>query len=266
MYVKAIFMKQQYRSIFISDLHLGVSTWQVKILLDWLKENSAKNYYFVGDIVDLWKLKRSWYWCETYNTLLRKIVKFAEKKNVVFIPGNHDSSFRDFIGNSFCGIKIKDECIHECINGKKILITHGDKFDSIVQERVWLARWGSIGYELLLKLNRFVTLIRKLVGFKKYWSLSAAVKKKVKEAVKYVSKFEEALADYAKSQDTHGVICGHLHMPNMYFIKDIAYLNIGDFLESLTVIVEKEDGTFELLVFKHHSHKDPHVVSCISIP
>lgn len=242
-------MSNKYKTIFISDIHLGISAWQSDVLNKWLKNNKAEIYYLIGDIADLWKLRRSWYWPESHNKLIRRFIKIAEKRDVYYLLGNHDRSFNDFVGLNFGGIEIKNEMIHTTVKGLKFLIIHGDKFDTIVRDSVWLAHIGSIGYEFLFKLNRIVTFLRRTIGLRKYWSLSAAVKQKVKKANKYITRFEETLIEYTKQQKLHGCVCGHIHKANIEYKDDIMYLNCGDFIESMTLLVEHFNGEFEIISF-----------------
>ena len=248
-------MENQYRAIFVSDIHLGISAWQSALLEKWLKKHKAEKYYLVGDIVDLWKLKRSWYWPDSHNKLVRRFIKLAEKREVFYIPGNHDSSFRDFVGLKFGGIEVREEMIHECADGQKALVIHGDKFDSIVKDSVWLAKIGAIGYEILFKLNRVINATRRLLGLKRYWSLSAAVKKRVKNAVKYIGRYEETIVEYTKQQGVQNVVCGHIHQSNIQNINGVQYINCGDFVESMTLVVEHFDGRFEIISFTDNEVK-----------
>lgn len=255
----------KYRSIFISDVHLGVSAWQVEILSEWLKNNKAGQYYLVGDIIDFWRLNRKWYWPKSHNGLIKRFIKLAEKRKVYYIPGNHDESIREFIGLDFAGIKIHEEMIHECVNKQKIIVMHGDKFDSFVKESAWIAHVGSVGYEILFKVNPIINRFRKLFGFQKHWSLSHFVKRKVKNATKYIGRYEETLIKYAEQKNCQGVICGHLHAPNIEYYQETAYLNIGDFIESMTILVENHDGTFEILGFVNYKDEQIDSVATINL-
>lgn len=240
----------KYKSVFISDVHLGVKSVKPDILTDFLKNNEFENIFLVGDIIDFWKLKRSWYWPEANSRFIRRILKESKKTNVVYITGNHDEFLRLISGFSLGNIKIEDEYVYDSKSGK-ILLVHGDLFDSIVKHNVRLAKLGAIGYELLLKINVFSNFIRKNIMRKKnHWSLSAAIKGKVKNAVKYINRFEESMADYAKVKDCSIVIAGHIHSPTIKEVEGVKYINCGDFVESLTIVVETEDGEFQLIDFK----------------
>ncbi|NJL70968.1 MAG: UDP-2,3-diacylglucosamine diphosphatase [Candidatus Competibacteraceae bacterium] len=241
--------EKKYRSIFISDIHLGLSDWQADILSHFLKHNRAENVYLVGDIIDCWKLKRRWYWPQSHAHLVRRILKLSEKSNVVYIPGNHDEIVRQFLGISFGKIEIVNELIHVTADGKRLLVCHGDKFDSIVLHNRLLTHCGAVGYELLLKLNAVVSGIRRKLGCTSHWSLSSYVKSRVKSAVKYVTSFEDLLIDYARRNGADGVVCGHLHQPAIYRRNGLLYCNCGDFVESMSLLVEHHDGRMELLYF-----------------
>lgn len=241
--------EQKYRAIFISDVHLGLTAKPPEILASFLKKSTAEKIYLVGDIIDMWKLKRRWRWPETHNKFMRKIMKLSKTSEVYYLPGNHDEMFRDFIGLKFGDLRIESHITHETADGKKMLVIHGDQFDAIMKHNKLLSHVGAMGYELIFKLNRLVSIFRRKLGFKSYWSFSQAIKSKVKNAVTYICKFEDVLADYAKTNGYSGVIAGHIHAPNIRKIDDILYCNCGDFVESLTVLVEHHDGRFEILKF-----------------
>lgn len=240
----------KYKSVFISDLHLGIKNVNPDLLTDFLKENEFENIFLVGDIIDFWKLKRNWHWPEPNNRFIRRILKESKKTNVIYITGNHDEFLRMISGFNLGNIKIEDEYIYES-GGKRILLVHGDLFDSVVKHNVRLAKLGAIGYELLLKINIISDFVRKKILRKKtHWSLSAAIKGKVKNAVKYINRFEESMADYAKIKECDIIIAGHIHSPTIREVNGIKYINCGDFVESLTIVVETEDGEFRIIDFK----------------
>lgn len=239
-----------YRSIFVSDIHLGLSEWQPALLNRFLKNNRAAQVYLVGDIIDVWRLRRTWFWPESHNKLVRRFMKMSEACRVVYIPGNHDAVFREFLGLSLGGIEIAGEVVHETADGRRLLVCHGDQFDSMMsRSSLRLAKWGAMGYDALFKLNQWVVGIRSTMGYKSYWSLSSYVKTKVKDVVRYVSDFEGVLVQYAKKKGVHGVVCGHIHSPNIREIDGIEYYNCGDFVESMTILVENFDGTLEIINF-----------------
>ena len=238
---------RHYHAIWISDVHLGTKGCQAGMLLEFLRETESDVLYLVGDIVDGWRLKRSWYWPQAHNDVVQKLLRKARKgTKVIYIPGNHDEGFREFMGHEFGSIQIIDDVIHEMKDGRRFLITHGDKFDVIVNYAKWLAYVGDYAYELAMLLNRWFNFGRRRLGFP-YWSLSAYLKHKVKNAVEFIGEFESALADEAKRRDAQGVICGHIHHATIRDIGGITYCNDGDWVESCTALVEHESGELEII-------------------
>ena len=237
----------RFRTIFISDLHLGTSGCQAKRLLEFLKVTESDKLYLVGDIIDGWQLKRRWYWHQTHNDVVQLVLKKAKKgTKVIFVPGNHDESVRQFIGLDFGGIKIRDEHVHTTAAGKKMLVLHGDRFDGVIACAKWLAYVGDSLYTMILKFNQVYNGWRARAGLP-YWSLSQYLKLKVKNAVSYISSFEQALAAEARKQGVDGVICGHIHKPEIRDIDGILYCNDGDWVESLSALVEEPDGQLRLI-------------------
>lgn len=238
---------RHYRSVFISDTHLGTKAARADLLLDFLKSVTCDHLYLVGDIVDGWQLKRSWYWDTTHNDVLRRVLKMAKHgTNVVYIPGNHDEGLRGFEGHDLAGVTLAPETIYTSATGKRYWVLHGDQFDGVIKYAKWLAHVGDHAYVFLLKLNTFVNKVRKLLGYD-YWSLSAYLKHKVKNAVEYIGKYEEAVAAEAKRRGLDGVICGHIHHAERRMFGDVEYMNDGDWVESCTALVESEAGEFEIL-------------------
>ena len=237
----------RFRTIWISDVHLGTSGCQAKRLLEFLKATESDKLYLVGDIVDGWQLKRRWYWHQTHNDVVQLVLKKAKKgTKVIFVPGNHDEAVRQFIGLDFGGIKIRDELVHTCADGKRMLVLHGDHFDGVIACAKWLAYVGDSLYTMILKFNQYLNAWRARSGLP-YWSLSQYLKLKVKNAVSYITSFETALADEAKKQGLDGVICGHIHKAEIRQIDGILYCNDGDWVESLSALVEEADGTLRLI-------------------
>jgi UDP-2,3-diacylglucosamine pyrophosphatase LpxH len=237
----------RFRTIWISDVHLGTSGCQAKRLLDFLKATESEQLYLVGDIVDGWQLRRRWYWHQTHNDVVQLILKKAKKgTKVTFVPGNHDESVRQFIGLDFGGIQIRDELIHTCADGKRMLVLHGDRFDGVIACAKWLAYVGDSLYTMVLKFNQVFNAWRARSGLP-YWSLSQYLKLKVKNAVSYITSFETALAEEAKKQGLDGVICGHIHKAEIREISGILYCNDGDWVESLSALVEEADGSLSLI-------------------
>lgn len=236
----------KHKSLFVSDIHLGVNHTNVEHLLSVLRENEFENIFLVGDIIDGWKLRRSFSWDENANTFLQKIFRAARKgTNIVYIIGNHDEFLYKFKDQSFGNIFIKEKHFHQTLKGETILLIHGHQFDGIIKCNKWLQHLGSVLYEWLLKLNVGFNRIRHFGGFG-YWSLSKFLKTKTKEVVNYVSSFESALIDYAESQKVDSVICGHIHSPKIKKSK-INYYNCGDFVENKSYIVETLEGEIKLI-------------------
>ena len=241
----------KYRTIWISDIHLGTSGCQAEYLLDFLKHNEAETFYLVGDIIDGWRLKKSWYWPQSHNDVVQKILRKVRKGSEVFyIPGNHDEVARQFIGMTFGDIQIRNEMIHITANGKRLWITHGDLFDSVMQYAKWLAYLGDSAYTVILVVNRWFNNIRIKLGFQ-YWSLSQFLKHKVKNAVSFIADFEAIMAREARKRKCDGVVCGHIHKAEIRDIDGLLYCNDGDWVESLTALVETFDGELKIVHWPH---------------
>jgi UDP-2,3-diacylglucosamine pyrophosphatase LpxH len=238
-----------YRSVFISDTHLGTRGCRADFLADFLKSVSCENLFLVGDIIDGWRLRRSWFWDHHHDEVLRLILRAARGgTNVVYVPGNHDEMMRKYVplGLEICGVKLQMESEHTTADGKRLLITHGDAFDSVVRHAKMLALLGDWAYTVALGVNRYFNKIRVRLGYP-YWSLSAWLKLQVKEAVKAIDRFETALADDAHKRGFDGVVCGHIHHAEMRMVNGVMYLNDGDWVESCTALVEHQDGKLELV-------------------
>lgn len=237
----------KYRSIFISDVHLGFRGCQARFLLDFLRSTHCKQLYLVGDIVDLWAMKGGLYWPDAHNQVVRAVLEKARTgTEVIYIPGNHDALFRDHLDVCFGDVRVCDEVVHTTADGRRFLVLHGDKFDGVVQHSLWLARLGSHAYDRLLALNGFISRVRALFGLK-YWSLAGYLKHRVKDAVSYIGNYEHAVATEARQRDLDGMICGHIHHAEMRQIADVTYCNCGDWVESCTALVEHHDGRLEVL-------------------
>ena len=236
-----------YKSLFISDVHLGTKGCQADKLLEFFKFSRSENLYLVGDIIDVWAMQKTFYWPQPHNDVIQKILRKARHGTKVFyIIGNHDEVFRKFIPMHFGDINIVNRVIHETQLGKKYLVVHGDAWDGVMKYAKWLSKLGSIAYELLLRLNIVINFFRKLRG-KSYWSLAKFLKYKVKNAVKYIGEYERTVSDYAKRKKYDGIICGHIHHAEDQNFDGINYLNCGDWVESCTALAEKYDGTFEII-------------------
>jgi UDP-2,3-diacylglucosamine pyrophosphatase LpxH len=237
----------KYRSIFISDVHLGSRGCQASLVLDFLQSTECKQLYLVGDIVDVWAMKQGVYWPEAHNQVVREVLGKAERgTEVIYTPGNHDELFRTHQGASFGRVVVREEMIHTTADGRRFLVMHGDAFDTVVQNSKWLAKIGAKAYDNLLALNGLISRIRGLLGMR-YWSLAAYVKHKVKNAVSYIGEFETTVANEAERRRVHGMICGHIHHAEMREIGTVVYCNCGDWVESCTALVEHHDGRLELL-------------------
>lgn len=259
-------LRKRYRSIFISDLHLGTPGCQAAALLDFLRAHPSDYLYLVGDIVDGWQLRRKWYWPQSHNDVVQKLLRRARKGcRIVYVPGNHDEFAREFIGHQFGGIEVMEEAVHVTADGRHLWIVHGDYFDAVVQCARWLAYVGDNLYEFTLKLNRHLNSLRARMGLP-YWSLSAYLKHKVKSALNYVTDFEVAVANEARRRGHQGVVCGHIHRAEMRDINGVLYCNDGDWVESRTALVEHYDGKLELLHWApdHETHRREPLKSVIS--
>ncbi|MGH1419897.1 MAG: UDP-2,3-diacylglucosamine diphosphatase [Hyphomicrobiaceae bacterium] len=237
----------QYRSVFISDVHLGTRAAQASALLDFLKNVEADTYYLVGDIVDFWKVRRGPAWSQSHNDVLQKLLRKVRKgARIVFIPGNHDEALRDYCGQSFGEIEILRDTIHVQPDGRRYLVMHGDEFDVVVRYAKWLAFLGDRGYEIALWSNAPLNWTRRHLGLG-YWSLSAYLKSRIKTAVGFIGEFENALADVARRRGADGIICGHIHHAADRMIDGIHYLNCGDWVESCTAILETPTGEMKVV-------------------
>ena len=236
-----------YRSIWISDFHLGTRGCQSELLLEFIKHTQSEKLYLVGDIIDGWALKNTWHWPQSHNDVVQKILRKARHGTKVFyLSGNHDEVTRGFAPVNFGGVSILNQIIHETVDKKKYLVVHGDQFDGIIQCAKWLAMLGSITYDFLIYFNRYINFFRKKLGYE-YWSLSNYLKFTVKNAVKFVSEYEKLVCNYAKQFKVEGIICGHIHHANMQYMNEIHYINDGDWVESCTALVEHFDGKLELI-------------------
>jgi UDP-2,3-diacylglucosamine pyrophosphatase LpxH len=239
--------KHRYRAIFISDIHLGTRGSNTEMLLDFLRRTDSDYLYLVGDIIDVWRMRKAWFWHQSHNDVVQKILRKARKgTRVLFIPGNHDENFRDFTGHRFGRVAVVYEAIHRTADGRRFLIMHGDHFDGIVKYAKWLAFLGDSAYNLALDINTTFNYVRRKLGFS-YWSLSAYLKHKVKNAVEYIGNYEHAIVGEARRRGVDGVICGHIHHAEIRDIDGITYCNDGDWVESCTALVEHVDGRLEIL-------------------
>ncbi|MDM9623467.1 UDP-2,3-diacylglucosamine diphosphatase [Rhizobium sp. S96] len=257
MLVKDNMDTRHFRTLFISDVHLGSKAAKADFLLDFLKYHEADTVYLVGDIVDGWRLKRSWYWPQDCNDVVQKLLRKARKgTRVIYIPGNHDEFLRDFPGMHFGGIEVAERMMHEAADGKKYLVLHGDEFDVVVRNARLLAYLGDWAYDMAIMINVGLAAVRRRLGMP-YWSFSAWAKLQVKHAVNFIGEFQKVVADEARKHDADGVICGHIHHAVMEDMDGIRYINTGDWVESCTAIVEHMDGTFELIEWRTMADAQP---------
>ena len=239
--------RRQYRTIWISDVHLGTRGCNAAMLNDFLDHVDSEMLYLVGDMIDGWRLKKKFYWPDAHNDVLWRLLKRAKRgTRVIYIPGNHDEVFRQYSGLDFGGIAIRRKAIHETADGRRLLVLHGDEFDAITLAHRLVAHIGDAAYTMLMGLNRWVNAARRRLGMP-YWSLSKHAKAKVKNAVAFISHFEEVVAHAAGVRGVERVVCGHIHTAEMREIAGIAYYNDGDWVEGCTALVEHFDGRMELL-------------------
>jgi UDP-2,3-diacylglucosamine pyrophosphatase LpxH len=237
---------KRFRTGWISDIHLGTKGSKADALLQFLREYEFEKLYIVGDFIDVWQLRRGIYWPQAHNDVIQKILRAGRKgTHVIYIPGNHDEFVAHFFGH-FGAVEIMPRDIHTTADGRRLLVIHGHELDTVVQNIKWLAFVGDLGYQLLLKLNAPVNTFRRLFGLG-YWSLSAYVKKSVKNAVSFIGAFEKAIVQYAQTDKVDGVVCGHIHSPVIRTIESTTYYNSGDWVESLSALVEDFNGHIELV-------------------
>ena len=242
---------RHYRAIWISDIHLGTSGCKAEFLLDFLRVNESDQLYLVGDIVDGWQLKRGWYWKQSHNDVVQKVLRKARKgTKVTYIVGNHDEVLREFLGLRFGEILIENEAVHELRDGRRLWVTHGDLFDGVIQYAKWLAYLGDTAYTMALKVNDHFNYLRHKMGMS-YWSLSQYLKHRVKNAISFITAFEEALTTEARRRGYDGVVCGHIHRPEIREIDGTLYCNDGDWVESLSALVETHEGELKLVYWAH---------------
>ncbi len=252
---------RRFRSIWMSDLHLGTRGCQAEAVLGFLRHTESEHLYLVGDLVDGWALRRGWYWPQAHNDVVQKLLRKARKgTHVVYVPGNHDDFAHYFLGYAFGEIEITREALHDTADGRILLVLHGDQFDGAVQFAPWLSHLGARAYETALALNTGLNRVRRQLG-QPYWSLAGYLKARAKRAVQYVAGFEEAVARRARERDVDGVVCGHIHHAELRPVGGVVYANCGDWVESCTALVEHEDGRLEIVRWpdlpeQHPGHGD----------
>jgi UDP-2,3-diacylglucosamine pyrophosphatase LpxH len=239
--------KRKYRTVWISDVHLGTRGCNAEMLVDFLRSIECETLYLVGDIIDGWRLRKGWYWPDAHNEVIRRILKMAHRgTRVVFVVGNHDEMLRDYAGLTFGGVELVEEEIHHTADNRRLLVTHGDSYDGVVLYAKWLALLGDKAYSVLLRANVIVNAVRRWLKLP-YWSLSAHLNKRVKNAVQFVCAFEEAVAREVTERGLDGVVCGHIHSAEIRQIGEITYYNDGDWVESCTALTEVADGSIQIV-------------------
>ena len=240
---------QQVRAIFLSDIHLGTPACQAGRLLEFLKAYESEYLFLVGDIVDFWAIRRRGvYWSTEQNTVVQKILKRARHDvRVVFVPGNHDEALREHAGTSFGNIRVERDYTHTAADGRRYLLIHGDEFDQVTKYHRWLAILGDRAYAVVVRLNMWLSWVRRRFGIAGYWSLSGYAKFKVKRAVSFIFDYEASVLRHARERGVDGVICGHIHAATILDRGGIAYINCGDWVDSCTAIVESASGEMQLV-------------------
>jgi UDP-2,3-diacylglucosamine pyrophosphatase LpxH len=236
------------RSVFISDVHLGTRACQAESLLAFLREYPSEHLYLVGDIIDFWSMRRSIHWSPAQNTVIQKVLRRARHGGrVVFVPGNHDEALRDYCETAFGDIRVEREFVHETADGRRFLLTHGDDFDQVTRHHRWVAVLGDIAYNGLVRLNGWLSRLRRALGISGYWSLAGYAKRRVKTALQFIFDFEDSVIRHARERGLDGVICGHIHWAALKEVDGLVYANCGDWVDSCSAIVEHADGRLEML-------------------
>jgi UDP-2,3-diacylglucosamine pyrophosphatase LpxH len=239
--------RRKYRTVWISDVHLGTKGCNAELLIDFLDSVDSETMYLVGDIIDGWRLKKKFYWPAAHNDIVWRLLKRAKRgTRIVYIPGNHDEMFRQFTGMRFGGIEIRRAAFHDTADGRRLMVLHGDEFDAVMLSHRWLAFVGDALYHVMMRLNHWVNAARSAAGLP-YWSLSKMAKHKVKNAVEFIGKYEEVVARAAAERGVDGVVCGHIHTAEHRMFGPIEYWNDGDWVEGCNALVEHFDGRMEIL-------------------
>lgn len=239
--------RKRYRSIFISDVHLGTRHCRADLLLDFLKSTEAERYYLIGDIIDGWMMRKKVYWPQLHNNVVQYFLKLSKRDHqVIYVTGNHDEFLREYSGTVMGNIQVVDEAMHLGVDDQRYIVMHGDQFDMVVTNAKWLAYIGGWAYDILIELNTGLQWVFRKLNLQGF-SLSAWAKHSVKEAVNFIGDYESVVSDYAVKKSASGIICGHIHFANIRTINNVKYMNTGDWVESCTAIVEHYDGTFEIV-------------------
>jgi UDP-2,3-diacylglucosamine pyrophosphatase LpxH len=244
----------RFRSIFLSDIHLGSRACQAEALLDFLRTHEADHLFLIGDIIDFWSMSRGIHWTRAQNTVVQKVLRRARHgEKVILIPGNHDEALREYDSTSFGDILVTSEHIHETADGRRFLLIHGDEFDQVTRHHRWVALLGDISYNALVRINAWISLARRTLRIPGYWSLAGFAKRKVKRALSFICDFEESVIRAVRERKLDGVICGHIHSAAIKEVDGLTYINCGDWVDSCTAIVEHFDGRLELLGEEWHT-------------
>ncbi|MCB1896915.1 MAG: UDP-2,3-diacylglucosamine diphosphatase [Zoogloeaceae bacterium] len=242
---------KRVRAVFVSDIHLGTRACQAEQLLDFLRAYPSERLFLIGDIVDFWAMSRSVHWAPSHNTVVQKVLRRARGGDlVVFVPGNHDEALREHVGSEFGAIRVEREWVHQAADGRRYLLVHGDEFDQVTLHHRWVAVLGDVAYNLLVRINHWLSRLRRLLHVPGYWSLAGYAKRKVKSAVGFIFDFEESVARATRQRGLDGVICGHIHWAADRDIGGVRYLNCGDWVDSCTAIVEHFDGRLEVVQWR----------------
>ena len=238
------------RTIFLSDIHLGTRACQADRLLDFLRCHQAEHLYLIGDIVDFWAMSRSIHWSAAQNTVVQKLLRRARHgEQVMLIPGNHDEVLREYAGIAFGDIQVEKEWVHRTADGRRFLPVHGDEFDQVTRHHRWVAVLGDVSYNFLVRINIYLSWLRRRLGLAGHWSLAGYAKRKIKKALEFIFDFEDSVARHARSRGFDGVICGHIHWAVQKEIGGVTYVNCGDWVDSCSAIVEHLDGRLEVLTW-----------------
>ncbi|MGA9335420.1 MAG: UDP-2,3-diacylglucosamine diphosphatase [Rudaea sp.] len=246
------------RTIFLSDIHLGTRACQADRLLDFLREYSSENLFLIGDIIDFWAMKRSVHWSTAQNTVVQKILRRARHGDrVIFIPGNHDEALREYLDVTMGDIRIVGEHVHTTADNKRYVLLHGDEFDQVTRHHRWVALLGDAAYSALVRVNIWLSWLRRRLGIAGYWSLAGYAKRRVKSALDFISDFEDSVVHAVRERGLDGVVCGHIHAATINQHDNIVYANCGDWVDSCTAIVEHHDGRLELIHWGTERLSDP---------
>jgi len=246
------------RTLFLSDIHLGTRACQAERLVELLREYPAEELYLLGDIIDFWAMSRGVAWTPAQNTVVQKVLRRARHgERVVLVPGNHDEALRGYFGTAFGDIHVVRDPVHRLADGRRFLLTHGDEYDQVTRYHRWVAVLGDMGYNLLVRINAWISWVRRRLGRPGYWSLAGYAKRKVKSAVSFIFDFEQSVAKAAREGGFDGVICGHIHQAVIKEVDGVAYINCGDWVDSCTAVVEHLDGRIELVHWVGDSPSPP---------